>query len=144
MIESNYQIEECKNYFFNLLNIEDWESQFNWADNKPNLNGTNGYIRYKPYDFLTTEETKYLFEENQCFWFRDIIFNLTYFFDFDKSFLVWYLFVNENNEGIIICDNGNYEPIFYFKIPFTDFKNYGSTSLKLFFENNTLYIPMQR
>lgn len=143
MIKPEIQKKECKDFFLNLIQNEDWELKYKWAD-KLSLNGSDGVIRFLPYKILITKEANQLCEENECIWLRDIILNAIHFLDIDKEFQVWYLFVDENNKGIIICENGNYEPMLCLEIPFTDFKNSGYSAVKFYFENNTLYLPVQR
>lgn len=147
MEKRNFKNDDVKKFFLNLIKDNDWKKNYKWADDLPYLNGTDGFIRCLPFNILLTQEARGIFEENQCFWYRDLVFNLISaidFLDYEKDFQVWYLLVDEDDKAYIICENGNDELLLYFQIPYTDFRNYGNTALRLFYENNTIYLPNQR
>jgi hypothetical protein len=54
------------------------------------------------------------------------------------EFQVWHLVVREDRSTTLRCEDGNYYVVFMKEIGFTDFP---LPKIKLFFTNNTIYLP---
>jgi hypothetical protein len=88
--------------------------------------GTESYtnLRY-PWlkkHFLLTDGTKYLAEKASAFWLMDAIAShQTNGQLAAEEFQFWTLDVNEKNEAVLTCTDGNEKQLVRQEIPFTDF-----------------------
>ena len=81
-------------------------------------------------------------EENQCFWFVNVIFSYqTEKFKEEEEFQVWKFKKDKEGGGCrVICEDGNDNILIVQKIPFTDCKQ---IKFKFWFTNNTVLLPSE-
>ncbi len=115
--------------------------------------GTQSHYRVR--DYFYTDGINYLMDKYECQWLvSDIfIFILSTPKLKDENFLLWKLqrqMMTDKNTGAVLertetfilsCEDGNGNVLFAKGIPFSDFKG---DSLKLYFENDVLYLPSER
>ncbi len=93
-------------------------------------------------NILYTDGARYLAEHGGAYWLLDEIATT----QLDRKvrsheFQAWKLTVNADNSAQLVCEDGNYNVVYSKKIEFTDFP---LSSIELWFENNTIYLPSER
>jgi hypothetical protein len=91
---------------------------------------------------LFTEGAKYVADHGGAYWLLDEIALIQ---PYDKriaaeEFQVWTLTVRPDNTATLTCHDGNYQVVFTKEIEFTDFP---LLEIKLYFQNNTIFLPSE-
>ncbi|WP_263356163.1 DUF6876 family protein [Acidicapsa ligni] len=92
---------------------------------------------------LFTDGAKFVADEAGAYWLIDAI-ALAQRFEKSVSaeeFQVWDLKVREDRTASLICGDGNDNIVYTQHIEYTDFP---LDTIRLFFENNVLYLPSER
>ncbi len=85
--------------------------------------GTEQWYRHPiKRDMLYTDGVQYVAERGQAYWLLDeLVFAQVHPVVTSQLFQVWNLKVNKDQTAELSCEDGNYNPVFKKKIPFTDF-----------------------
>ena len=94
-------------------------------------------------DILYTDGAKYVADKGGAYWLLD---EIAFAQRGDKrvaaeEFQVWKLAVKPDRTATLSCEDGNGTTVFQKAIEYTDFP---ADSIKLWFENNTIYLPSER
>jgi len=90
-----------------------------------------------------TEGVQYLAEKAGAYWLVDEILLVQPYDPALKAaeFQAWTLTVRDDRSAMLVCTDGNDNQLYAKRIPWTDFP---LSSVDLWLENNTLYLPSER
>lgn len=107
-----------------------------------NATGTESYHKYSPIPGfpVITDGVLMLAETAGCYWLLDVIGSYQNNQKLDKSFQVWKLIVDTENESAVVQGHNNTTLIVKQKIPYTDFP---LEELKLYLIDGVILLPSE-
>lgn len=139
-LPAQYYDEKVVSFFNDLISIEGGIDDFKFA-NEP-FSGVNGaYCMYKHlFGYKFSNGVKELTENNHSFWLLNFIVSTVQYLKLPTEFQVWYLLIKDD-KNYIVCDDGNYNILVAYLLPYTDFDDYGYTAVKFYLIDDCLILP---
>jgi len=95
---------------------------------------------------IYTDGVSHIAEEAKAYWLIDSIMTALLYTGLHKEDFVGWKLVSKGSGAVLTADDGNNNLLYTQRIPYTDFPfgEFEEKEIRIWYENNTLYLPSER